>query len=156
MLEKSKNFTYEKLTPMLKHYVDVKDSFRDSLLLYRVGDFYESFFDDAKNKDSLISSNSESFKYIRLKRRLSRLFDMNGQNTDVLDVLLNSQAVFDGFEKRKMRSEKNIEEVSQEYRQMPNDFMLEEYVLELSQLKVSLNIERFADVYANEILGKIE
>ena len=41
------NFTYEKLTPMLKHYVDVKDSFRDSLLLYRVGDFYESFFDDA-------------------------------------------------------------------------------------------------------------
>jgi len=116
----------------------------------------ESFFDDAKNKDSLISSNSESFKYIRLKRRLSRLFDMNGQNTDVLDVLLNSQAVFDGFEKRKMRSEKNIEEVSQEYRQMPNDFMLEEYVLELSQLKVSLNIERFADVYANEILGKIE
>ena len=41
------NFTYEKLTPMLKHYVDVKDNFKDSLLLYRVGDFYESFFDDA-------------------------------------------------------------------------------------------------------------
>lgn len=41
------NFTYDKLTPMLKHYVDVKDNFKDSLLLYRVGDFYESFFDDA-------------------------------------------------------------------------------------------------------------
>ena len=41
------NFTYEKLTPMLKHYVDVKNSFKDALLLYRVGDFYESFFDDA-------------------------------------------------------------------------------------------------------------
>ncbi|WP_297281100.1 DNA mismatch repair protein MutS [uncultured Anaerococcus sp.] len=41
------NFTYEKLTPMLKHYVDVKSSFKDALLLYRVGDFYESFFDDA-------------------------------------------------------------------------------------------------------------
>ena len=41
------NFKYEKLTPMLKHYVDVKDSFKDALLLYRVGDFFESFFDDA-------------------------------------------------------------------------------------------------------------
>lgn len=41
------NFTYEKLTPMLKHYVDVKNNFKDALLLYRVGDFYETFFDDA-------------------------------------------------------------------------------------------------------------
>ena len=41
------SFTYEKLTPMLKHYIDVKESFKDALLLYRVGDFYESFFDDA-------------------------------------------------------------------------------------------------------------
>lgn len=41
------NFTYDKLTPMLKHYVDVKNNFKDALLLYRVGDFYETFFDDA-------------------------------------------------------------------------------------------------------------
>ena len=40
-------FTYDKLTPMLKHYVDIKNNFKDALLLYRVGDFYESFFDDA-------------------------------------------------------------------------------------------------------------
>lgn len=40
-------FKYEKLTPMLRHYVDIKNDFKDSLLLYRVGDFYETFFDDA-------------------------------------------------------------------------------------------------------------
>ena len=40
-------FKYEKLTPMLRHYVDVKNDFKDALLLYRVGDFYETFFDDA-------------------------------------------------------------------------------------------------------------
>ena len=40
-------FKYEKLTPMLKHYVDMKKDFKDALLLYRVGDFYETFFDDA-------------------------------------------------------------------------------------------------------------
>lgn len=41
------DFKYDKLTPMLRHYVDVKNNFKDSLLLYRVGDFYEAFFDDA-------------------------------------------------------------------------------------------------------------
>lgn len=41
------NFEYKKLTPMLKHYIDVKKNFKDSLLLYRVGDFYETFFEDA-------------------------------------------------------------------------------------------------------------
>lgn len=41
------NFNYDKLTPMLKHYVDIKNDFKDSILLYRVGDFYETFFDDA-------------------------------------------------------------------------------------------------------------
>lgn len=41
------DFKYDKLTPMLRHYVDVKNDFIDSLLLYRVGDFYEAFFDDA-------------------------------------------------------------------------------------------------------------
>lgn len=40
-------FKYEKLTPMLRHYVDIKNDFKDALLLYRVGDFYETFFDDA-------------------------------------------------------------------------------------------------------------
>lgn len=40
-------FKYENLTPMLRHYVDVKNDFKDALLLYRVGDFYETFFDDA-------------------------------------------------------------------------------------------------------------
>ncbi|WP_276877334.1 DNA mismatch repair protein MutS [Anaerococcus hydrogenalis] len=40
-------FKYEKLTPMLRHYIDVKNDFKDSLLLYRVGDFYEAFFTDA-------------------------------------------------------------------------------------------------------------
>lgn len=41
------DFKYEKLTPMLKHFCDVKENFKDAILLYRVGDFYETFFDDA-------------------------------------------------------------------------------------------------------------
>ena len=37
-----------KLTPMLRHYLEVKSEHPDALLLYRMGDFYELFFDDAK------------------------------------------------------------------------------------------------------------
>ena len=36
-----------KLTPMLRQYLAVKDKHRDKLLLFRMGDFYEIFFDDA-------------------------------------------------------------------------------------------------------------
>lgn len=35
------------LTPMLRHYVELKAAHPERLLLYRLGDFYESFFEDA-------------------------------------------------------------------------------------------------------------
>ena len=36
-----------KLSPMMKHYMDVKDQYPDVIVMYRLGDFYEMFFDDA-------------------------------------------------------------------------------------------------------------
>lgn len=38
---------YEKLSPMMKQYVDIKKTYEDSILFFRLGDFYEMFFDDA-------------------------------------------------------------------------------------------------------------
>lgn len=38
---------WDDLTPMLRHYVEVKEQHPQSLLLYRVGDFFETFFQDA-------------------------------------------------------------------------------------------------------------
>lgn len=35
------------LTPMLRHYAEVKDQHPHAILLYRVGDFFETFFQDA-------------------------------------------------------------------------------------------------------------
>lgn len=37
----------EKLTPMMQQYLAVKDENPDSILFFRLGDFYEMFFDDA-------------------------------------------------------------------------------------------------------------
>jgi DNA mismatch repair protein MutS len=37
-----------RLTPMLEQYLEIKAQHPDTLLLYRMGDFYETFFDDAE------------------------------------------------------------------------------------------------------------
>ncbi|ERT56859.1 DNA mismatch repair protein MutS [Peptoniphilus koenoeneniae] len=37
----------EKLTPMMQQYVATKEKYKEALLFYRLGDFYEMFFDDA-------------------------------------------------------------------------------------------------------------
>jgi DNA mismatch repair protein MutS len=38
----------DKLTPMMQHFAEIKDRYPHALLLYRVGDFYETFFQDAR------------------------------------------------------------------------------------------------------------
>ena len=37
----------EGLTPMMRQYMETKEEYKDCILLYRLGDFYEMFFDDA-------------------------------------------------------------------------------------------------------------
>jgi DNA mismatch repair protein MutS len=36
------------LSPMMKHYMQIKEQYQDCIIFYRLGDFYEMFFDDAK------------------------------------------------------------------------------------------------------------
>jgi len=38
----------DKLTPMMQQYMEIKERNADYILLYRLGDFYEMFFEDAK------------------------------------------------------------------------------------------------------------
>ena len=36
-----------KLSPMMQQYLDIKDKYEDCIIFFRLGDFYEMFFDDA-------------------------------------------------------------------------------------------------------------
>ena len=36
-----------KLSPMMQQYMEIKDKYEDSIIFFRLGDFYEMFFDDA-------------------------------------------------------------------------------------------------------------
>ena len=37
-----------KLSPMMEQYLETKEQYKDCILFYRLGDFYEMFYDDAK------------------------------------------------------------------------------------------------------------
>ncbi|PKK87742.1 MAG: hypothetical protein CVV63_00065, partial [Tenericutes bacterium HGW-Tenericutes-8] len=39
-----KDITY---TPMMQQYLDIKKDYADAIVFFRLGDFYEMFFDDA-------------------------------------------------------------------------------------------------------------
>ncbi len=41
-------------TPMMRQYLDLKRDYPDSILLFRMGDFYETFLDDAKTVSSIL------------------------------------------------------------------------------------------------------
>ena len=47
MIEKLTQDIKPKLSNMMKHYAEMKEQYQDVVLLYRLGDFYEMFFDDA-------------------------------------------------------------------------------------------------------------
>ena len=38
----------QEVSPMMQHYLQTKEQYKDCILFYRLGDFYEMFFDDAK------------------------------------------------------------------------------------------------------------
>ena len=37
----------EKISPMMQQYLDIKEQYKECILFFRLGDFYEMFFDDA-------------------------------------------------------------------------------------------------------------
>lgn len=43
-----------RLTPMMQHYLSIKDQHPDAIIMYRLGDFYEMFFEDAKQASRIL------------------------------------------------------------------------------------------------------
>ncbi len=47
--------TSHKITPMLRQYLEIKEQYPDTILFYRMGDFYEMFFEDAEIAAQILS-----------------------------------------------------------------------------------------------------
>ena len=61
------NLDKAKLSPMYRHYVETKEQYPNALLLYRVGDFFECFFEDAvtiSRELELVQTSKEAGKEI--------------------------------------------------------------------------------------------
>jgi len=46
--------TKKKKTPMMAQYLTIKESYKDAILFYRMGDFYEMFLEDAKKAAAIL------------------------------------------------------------------------------------------------------
>ncbi len=44
-----------KITPMMQQFLDIKEQYPDCILLFRAGDFYETFYDDAKESAQILN-----------------------------------------------------------------------------------------------------
>ncbi|MDO8462150.1 MAG: DNA mismatch repair protein MutS, partial [Deltaproteobacteria bacterium] len=44
----------DNLTPMIRQYLEIKEQHKDAFLFFRMGDFYEMFFDDAVNASKIL------------------------------------------------------------------------------------------------------
>ena len=53
-LEMIPNSNSNGLTPMMKQYLEIKEEYFEEILFYRMGDFYEMFFNDAKVASSVL------------------------------------------------------------------------------------------------------
>lgn len=43
-----------KTTPAMKQFLDLKRRYREEILFFRMGDFYEMFFDDARDASKIL------------------------------------------------------------------------------------------------------
>lgn len=59
-----------KLTPMMEQYFQIKNKYKDCILFYRLGDFYEMFYDDALTASRELEITLTGKTVVRKKRRL--------------------------------------------------------------------------------------
>ena len=62
------------LTPMMQQYLETKKQYPDCILFYRLGDFYEMFFDDA-----LTASKELEITLTHVRSSLSCSGELSGQ-----------------------------------------------------------------------------
>ncbi len=93
---------YPEATPMMQQYLSIKEKYADAILFYRMGDFYEMFFEDAEKASRILeitltsrNKNAESpipmcgVPYKAAQAYLARLIK-NGYKVAICDQIENS------------------------------------------------------------------
>lgn len=88
------NDTEKKPTPMLEQYLKVRDEYKDCVLFYRLGDFYEMFYEDAEeiSKELELTLTSRAgvpmcgVPYHSVEQYIKRLID-NGHKVAICEQM---------------------------------------------------------------------
>ncbi|EMG49557.1 hypothetical protein G210_5642 [Candida maltosa Xu316] len=83
----------------------------------------------------------------KLYTNLVKLFDHNNNSTFALDTVISSAKEF-------AKLESKLAGQNKEYRQIPDNFNLEEFLPELYRLRNALDVDQFANVSSQQILDK--
>ena len=57
-------------SPMMQHYIATKNEYKDCILFYRLGDFYEMFFEDALIASKRIGNHPDGGRIADLRSGL--------------------------------------------------------------------------------------
>ena len=79
MKKKSKD-NLQKLSPGRRQYLNIKNQYQDCLLLYRMGDFYETFDEDAKILQGVLVEVEEAYGHCPRAFSFSSLWDTDQIN----------------------------------------------------------------------------
>ena len=106
-----------KTTPMIKQYLSIKEKYSDAILFYRMGDFYEMFFEDAETASKILeitlTSRNKKDKhpipmcgipYKAAHRYLSRLLEQ-GHKVAICDQIENPGCTNNNSGKRLVKRE---------------------------------------------------
>ena len=102
-----------KTTPMIQQYLSIKEQYKDAILFYRMGDFYEMFFEDAhaasraleitltsRNKNEALSVPMCGVPYRAAQNYIARLID-KGYKVAICDQV-EDPALAKGLVKREV------------------------------------------------------
>lgn len=118
---------------------------------------FDSQFENYEN-EVIGSNHNANFDSLRLMKKLQRLFDINGGHTQILDLVLNSNSVFEKFEKDNVTQKQKNPALSNsdEYKQIPDDLNIHDFVQELIRLKSTLAIDSFGQVSPEKIIETLQ
>ena len=74
-----------KLSPMMQQYMEIKDKYEDCIIFFRLGDFYEMFFDDAILTSRILEltlTGNIIFQITPLKDDNIEIINLSKKNTD--------------------------------------------------------------------------
>ena len=88
------------VTPMMQQYLKTKEEYKDCILFYRLGDFYEMFFDDALlvSKELELLCNMDGidgaaiYDYASTFQPESSVSEILSSERDAIQVLLQTPA----------------------------------------------------------------